>query len=758
MQSGMFPEWCKKVEIVLDNAYKAGRTQLFEYEVYEILGIMGMRLPAHIIIRNEHDITNHTLSLFSSNRIVLKIISRDIAHKEKSGGVAIVHKDLGFIKYSYSKMIEEFKKNNVDVEGVMLVEHIEYSKDLGNEILLGFRESETFGPVISFSKGGSDAVHFATHFSPPNIILPPINREWALALLSSAGIYEKYIDEGKSQYISSIVETQVKLSDLSINFSNFFSSTGKYVLKEFEMNPFVFDRDSNFVALDGYATFDKKDSEVPPLLSIPPRESLRPFFKPNGIAVIGVSRKDNNRPGNIVISNLIDLERDDVYCVNIKGGETTIADRKFSLYKSIKDIKEHIDMAIITIGAAGALQTVKECADKKVKVIVLVSGGFSEVTKDKKLEEDILQICRKNNIRIMGPNCLGILYTGNEHDKGVTSFFIPEKKFKVNPANEKNVAILTQSGGMGMMEIYNLRNAISPSAIVSYGNQLDVDPADLIQYFEEDPTVDVIGLYIEGFKKAAGRNLFNVASRCTKPVVVYKAGRTEIGVLAAQSHTASISGEYAVTKAAMKQAGLIVADTMIDHGDFVKTFALLHDFQITGNKVAVIANAGYEKTYAADNMGDLQLATLKESTKAKLKEQLPPIVNVETLLDLSPMVSDEQFTNCIEILLNAKEIDALCISIVPQAQVIHTTDEEIAAYEKNIAAQLVKLIHKYRKPVVISVNVTSGANAVYNKFGQVMDTGGVPTFLTAGRAMTCLNEFIRYALIKEKNVFSEWLR
>lgn len=268
----------------------------------------------------------------------------------------------------------------------------------------------------------------------------------------------------------------------------------------------------------------------------------------------------------------------------------------------------------------------------------------------------------------------------------------------------------------------------------------------------------MIGLYIEGFKKGAGRKFFNVAGKSTKPIIVYKAGRTEAGMKAARSHTASIAGEYAVAKASMKQAGLIVADSMIDHGDFIKTFALLHDFKVTGNRVAVIANAGYEKTYAADNIGSLVPAMLDEKTIKRLEKIIPPFVNVEPFLDLTAMASDELFQQCIEIFLESEGVDALCISIVPQAQVLHTTDEEINRYRENVAARIVETVHKYKKPTVVSVNVVSGTDAAYNKFGQLMDSGGVPTFLTAERAMVCLNEFIRYKLIREKNVFSEWLK
>ena len=317
---------------------------------------------------------------------------------------------------------------------------------------------------------------------------------------------------------------------------------------------------------------------------------------------------------------------------------------------------------------------------------------------------------------------------------------------------------MSQSGALGITEIYNLRNAISPKVIVSYGNQLDIDPSDLVQYFERDPSIDVIGLYIEGFKPAAGRRFFNTTAMCKKPIIVYKAGRTDEGRLATQSHTATIAGEYEVAKAAMKQAGLIVADSVIDHFDFIKTFALLHDLEVHGNRVAVIANAGYEKTYAADNLGELSLAELDAKTLEKLQNIIFPYVKAGPLLDLTGMATDEMFEQCVDVLLSSSRVDALCISIVPQATDIHTTDEEIDNCEENVAVRIVRMARLHQKPVVLSVNVVSGAGASYNRFGQVLETGGVPTFYTAERAMVCLNEFIRYHLIREKHLLSEWLK
>jgi 3-hydroxypropionyl-CoA synthetase (ADP-forming) len=749
--------WAQKIETILGNAHGDGREQLFEHEVYSILSHLGITTPTHSFVRHEEEITGETLSGFGSSRIVLKVVSRHITHKQKAGGVKAVHKDLDFVRYSFEKMKAAFGNQKIKIEGILLVEYIEYSKDLGNENLLGFRESEAFGPIISFSKGGSDAEHFATYFSAPNLILAPINRQWAEALQSSTKIQKKYLDEGKQDYISKIIDTEVKLSDLAIQFSSFFDMGSSFSMTEFEINPFVFDHDGNYIAIDGFATFRKKEKKSVDT-EVKPTETLRPFFEPNGIAVIGISLTDMTNAGNIILENLNTMKQKDVYGIGLREGLLKIGGRDVHIHASIREVEQPIDLAVIAVPAWATVPVVEECAAKNVRAIILIPGGFSEVHKNVEAEDRILSICSQHGIRLMGPNCLGVVYAGEGKGSGINTFFIPEEKFSINLEREKNVAILSQSGALGITEIYNLRNAISPKVIVSYGNQLDIDPSDLIQYFERDPMVDVIGLYIEGFKPGAGRKFFNTTAMCTKPIIVYKAGRTDEGKLATQSHTASIAGEYEVAKAAMKQAGLIVADSMIDHGDFIKTFALLHDFEVRGNRVAVIANAGYEKTYAADNLGELSLAELDAKALGKLERIIFPYVKAGPLLDLTGMATDEMFEQCIDVLLGSDRVDALCISIVPQAMDIHTTDEEIDSYKENIAVRIVKMMWKHKKPAVVSVNVVSGADASYNRFGQVLDTGGVPTFFTAERAMTCLNEFIRYHHIREKNLLSEWLK
>ena len=730
------------IENIIEKAYHDGRETLFEYEVYDILNLLGMKSPPHILIKDESQISYQMLSIFNSRNIVLKVVSRDITHKSKEGGVQRVYKDIEFIRYSFSQMKTSIENKGFLFEGILMVNYIDYSKEIGNEILLGFRESDAFGPVISFSKGGADAEHFAKSYSPPNLILAPIDRKWAQALLESAKIQEKYLSEGKNDYIYKIIDAGLKLSDLAVHFSNFFSNASRFVIREFEINPFIFTSDDAFIAIDGFARFELKAPKKF-LPDVHPHSSLLPFFEPDAVALIGVSSTDQTKPGNVILKNLIKMKHTNIYCVNVNQGSVHISGKTFHLYQSLMDIDQPIDLVIIATPAKHSLKVVKDCAEKGVQCIVLISGGFSEVHKDDHLEEQMLALSHQYNIRIIGPNCLGIVYSGNHETPGMNTFFISEKKFKIDFDKHSNVALLTQSGALGISEIYNLKNFISPKYVISYGNQLDVDPGDMINFFSDDDSVETIGCYIEGFKRGAGRKFFNCVSQINKPIIIYKAGRTEAGRKATESHTASIAGEYMVAKAAFKQAGAIVADSMIDHGDLIKTFALLNGYNLTGNRVAVIANAGYEKAYAADNLGDLVVASFDDKTVDQLKQLLPPYVKVEPFLDLTPMASDVIFEKSIEAVLKSNKVDALFISIAPYSEEIHTTDEEIDNDHENLAARIVRLIHHYKKPTVISVNVISGGDAMYNKIDQILGAGKIPTFLSAGRAMKCLNAFIR---------------
>jgi predicted CoA-binding protein len=416
--------WKGKVNGILERCRAEGRVQLYEHEIYEILGLLGMDLPVHYLVRSAGEITASLLARFGSGRIVVKVVSPKIAHKERLGGVKIVVKDVDFVRYTFERMREEIGGAGYPVEGALLVEFVEYSRDLGNEILLGFRQTETFGPVLSFSKGGSDAEHFAAHFSPPNLLLPPIDRKWAMASIASTHISKKYAAEGRQGCAERIVDTKIALGKLCVAFSDFFESESPFVLKEFEINPFVFDADGRFLPLDGYGVIGDKraaagmeaggDSDggaasggAAPGAGLEGafagKESLDPFFIPDGIAVVGVSATDNAKAGNEIVKNLLELGRDDVYGVNPRGGSAEICGRSVPLFQSVSALPSAVDLAVITVPADAALPVVEDCVRAGVKGILIISGGFSETSKNDELERRILELTRRGGSGSWGP-------------------------------------------------------------------------------------------------------------------------------------------------------------------------------------------------------------------------------------------------------------------------------------------------------------------------------------------------------------------
>ena len=302
-------------------------------------------------------------------------------------------------------------------------------------------------------------------------------------------------------------------------FSNFFANDSGFSFTEFEVNPFVFTPDGRFLAIDGLASFAPALEPSAQTIHIATRP-LNAFFEPQGVAVVGVSTTDGTKSGNIIIENLRKLGRKDIYAVNPRGGSLTLDGAEMPLYRSLDAIEAAVDLAIVTVPAAACLAVVGDCAAKQVPAVILIPGGFSEIDQHRDLEAEIGALARANRMRVMGPNCLGIITSGAAGQPGVNTFFIPEEKFAVNLGEENNVALLSQSGALGIIELENLKNAISPKVIVSYGNQLDVDVCDLVDFFQRDPGVAVISCYIEGFKAGAGRRFFDIAARSEKPVVV----------------------------------------------------------------------------------------------------------------------------------------------------------------------------------------------------------------------------------------------
>jgi len=729
----------KRIDEILSRVRGAGRRHLFEHEVYEILGLVGLSVPEHRFLRRGETIDPEHLQAFNRRELFIKVVSQDILHKARVGGVKRVANDVQVAQWTIEGMLREIPlhpsfADRPEIEGFLLVDRVLYSEELGNELLIGFKENLAFGPVISVSKGGSDAEHFARYYSAPNLKLVPLSLAECRSLLEETRIYLKYREEGKLDYVDKLADAIWKLSQIAFHYSSFNPENPEHVFTEFEINPITFDRNHHLVALDGLACVVGSEGSDPSAAGVNVA-NLEPFFKPDGVAVVGVSATDSGKMGNIIADLLAKMGRDDLYLLNVKGGSVTIRGKVYPLYTSLAEIEKSVELVVVAVPAKMTGPVVEDCRKKEVKSVILIPGGFGEVSGDNTLEQQIRRILEGTGIRVVGPNCLGVIYAPGPDTPGINTLFIPEQKIDFTPRPDSNMALITQSGAVGVTVLDHLQHSAYMKALVSYGNQLDVDPGDLVAYFENDPSIDVIGVYIEGFRPSGGRAFFDAARRARKPIIVYKAGRTDAGSRAAASHTASMTGDYDVAKAAFLQAGVIVTEHILYLSDFLKAFALMTGKKMAGRRVAGIVNAGFESTYAADSIGNLELASFTEDTTRALRKILPPFVGINPFLDLTPMANDKIFEDCIEIVLADPNVDCMFISIVPHTTALSTVRQEMEMEKENLATRIIRQTERSTKPIMVSIN----AGDLYSLFVNTLGQGRVPTYPTARRAMQCLN-------------------
>jgi len=375
------------------------------------------------------------------------------------------------------------------------------------------------------------------------------------------------------------------------------------------------------------------------------------FFKPKAIAVIGASN-DPLKLGYEVFKNLRKYRDGRVYPVNVKDDEV----QGVRAYKNVKDIPDEVDLAIIVIPKRFVKQAVIDCGEKGVKGIVLITAGFGEVGEEGKREErELVEIAHRYGMRIIGPNCVGIM---NTHNNMNASFVMDAKK--------GSIGFISQSGALGAGIIYKtVKEGIGFSKFVSIGNMADVDFAELMEYLADTEEDKAIALYVEGIKD--GRRFMEVAKRVTKkkPVIVLKAGKSESGARAASSHTGSLAGSWKIYEAAFKQSNVIIADTIDDMLSMARAFTQPLP---KGKCVAIMTNAGGPGVLTADAIDKkgLKLANLEEETIEGLRSFLPPMAAVKNPVDMIASARGEDYYKTAKLLLEDPNVDMLIsICVVP---------------------------------------------------------------------------------------------
>ncbi len=383
--------------------------------------------------------------------------------------------------------------------------------------------------------------------------------------------------------------------------------------------------------------------------------SVTPLFYPYSVAVIGASR-DPVSIGGRLMSNLISGDfTGPVYPVNPKAEVV----HSMLAYKSVLDCPTVVDVAFVVVPAKHVLQVVEECAQKGVKGIVVISAGFGEVgAEGSELEARLLELVRANSMRMVGPNCMGIVNT----DPAVQL----DGQFGPVRPTRGNVAMSSQSGALGIAILdYATKLNIGVSTFVSVGNKADISGNDLLLYWEDDPATDVIVLYLESFGNP--RRFARLARRIghSKPIIAVKSGRTAAGARAASSHTGSLASLDIAVDALFHQTGVIRTGTLAELFDV--TALLANQPLPRGRRVGIVTNAGGPAILAVDALesNGMQVVEFSPELQVRLQELLSPEAAVRNPVDMIASAGPEQFRACLETVMRSDEVDAVVSIFIP---------------------------------------------------------------------------------------------
>lgn len=731
-----------RISEILSKASEQRRDVLLETEGFEILEALGFKSPASRFVRDAPEAHNINWSFLSGDKVVVKVISPHILHKSDVGGVAIVTKGCETI----ASAIEDLTENLSDrhLEGFSVSEFINYDVALGGELLMGLRHTDDFGPVVTVGAGGIYTEFLSSNFKPGRdvaIFSPELTGDGAVAkALQEVALVRLLTNPPRGQcpriQLEKLVQATRRLLWLGCKFG--------HLIWEFEINPLVI-FGGEPVALDvlvqtGNITANRNGHR--------PVEKLKQLLEPRSAAVIGVSHKLN--PGHIIVNNLLreGFDRDRLYVIKPETEEL----EGCACVADVASLPERVDLLVVSVAAPQVPETVAEVISRrKAEGIVVIPGGLEEKQGSEQLMSKVqvsLAEARATEWRgplINGGNCLGIRSRPGRYD----TMFIPQNKLSLHSTDlaSSPVALISQSGAFALTKGDKLPG-ISPKYNISLGNQMDVTVGDYLTYLKDDEELQVISVYVEGFKPLDGIKFLKAASDIVasgKTVILYRAGRTPAGVQATSSHTASIAGDYLVTWALAKNAGVVVAETIADFEDLTLLSTLWLGKNRNGKRLGAISNAGFECVAIADHIGDFTLPGFTEQTSGRLKEvfaqcRIQDVVDVHNPLDLTPMANDAAYEDVVLAVMDDENVDVGIVGCVPMTPALDTLPGNDDAREDNfrvdsVVQRLLRLQERIEKPWVAVVD----AGSLYDPMTALLQSAGIPTFKTADRALRVLN-------------------
>ncbi len=699
------------VKSILEDAFKNNTKVITEEIAKNILTTYDIKVPRFALVQDVENAIKEANSI--GYPLVAKIVSPQILHKTDVGGVKIDLKNEEDVKTAFNDMYVRLSKE-YDVKGILLEKMV----PKGVEMIVGLQNDPQFGPVIMAGLGGI----FTELFKDVSFRVLPITQDDALEMIED--LQGKLLLKGyrgsQPVDLDILCKALVNIGKLGFDISPYYESI--------DFNPIIVYSDSYYVADAKILLYDNPKYDV--ISDAQPNSThMDLFFNAKSIALIGAS-PEVGKVGNSVLESLVKHEyTGKVFPVNAKGYPEIMG---LKAYKSLDEIFDPIDVVVVTVDLKFVPDLMKICGQKDIHNVVIISGGGKELGGERaEIEQQIKDYSSKLNIRIIGPNCIGMFNGENRLD---CAFQGHERMLR--PKNG-NVAFLSQSGTIGIAFMEH-SSPFGMSKMISYGNRSDVDEADMIWYLSEDPQTKVIGLYVEGL--GDGRKFVSTAKKVIsdrkKPIVVFKNGRTSRGAKQAASHTGSLGGTYTVVKGAFSQSGIISVNS---YDELVASLKSLSWQPVPkGNKVAMVTNGAGPIIAAIDQFErlGLELANLGEQSISSFKSHYPPTYVIGNPCDITGSANAADYKFAIQTFLDDPNVDIVMPWFVFQ-------DDPL---EETIIDVLSEFNKQRKKPILIGALGGPFTQKMANK----LEENQIPVYQSVNTWATAAGTLAKWSLLSDK--------
>ena len=699
----------QKIQNIVESS-KGNPKVITEESSKEILNEYGIKVPQYALVTSSDEAVKKSKEI--GFPLVAKIVSADILHKTDVGGVKVGLRSEDEVKKAFDDMYHRLKEK-FDVKGVLLEKMVPN----GVELIIGLQNDSQFGPSIMVGLGGI----YTELLKDVSFRVLPITKDDAIKMLNSLRGRDilKGFRGSKAVNMDMISEAIVNIGTLGVDLA------GKY--ESIDFNPVVVYPDGYFV-VDAKIILKEKSSDDAISKASPDASFMDLFFNAKSVALVGAS-PEPGKIGNSVMESLVKHDyKGKVYPVNAKGYPEIMG---VKAYKNLLDIKDPIDVVIVTVDLKFVPDLLAECGKKNIHNMVIISGGGKELGGERAaIEKRVQDLSRELNVRIIGPNCIGIFNGENRLDCAF------QGHLRMIRPRQGNVAFLSQSGTVGIA-FMETADAFGLSKMISYGNRSDVDEADMIHYLAQDPDTNVIGLYVEGL--GDGRKFMNSAKNVIKeyqkPIVVFKNGRSTKGAKQAASHTGSLGGSFAVISGAFEQTGIISVDSYEELTSALK--ALTWQPVPKGNRIAMVTNGAGPIIAAIDNFErlNLELAQLSDQTMKSFKEHYPATYVIGNPCDVTGSASADDYRFAIQAFLDDPNVDIVMPWFVFQ-------DDPL---EEKIVDILGDLQKQKKKPILVGAM----GGPFTEKISKKIEAFNIPVYESVITWITAAGSLAKWQKIKE---------